>query len=41
MALGTELLRVREVNRIMKVHLNFMCDAEIAELSIEPAALPR
>ena len=41
MALSKDLLRVCEVNRIMKDHLDFMCDVEIDEVSIEPAELPR
>ena len=40
MALSKELLRVCEVNRIMKDYFDFMCDVETDELSTETVALP-
>ena len=41
MALSREYHRVSEMNRIMRDHLDFLCDVEIEEELTEPAALPK
>ena len=39
MSLFRDLLRVSEINRIMRDRLDFICDVEIDESLIEPAEL--
>ena len=41
MSLCRDLLRVSEINRIMRDRLDFICDVEVDESMYEPAELPR
>ena len=41
MSLFRDLLRVSEINRIMRDRLDFICDVEVDESMYEPAELPR